>query len=145
LLLNRIKYESDEVISNQVINLNDELKKDFKIENIRNQFNFSYKENFLQILVIEKSMSSFEHDLVIIYNNRCVLIDGIVKTFTTKYDYIHINFNQDTLKSFKNGSWMDDLEYLNKSFDEYERNQKKLEKDKQLKQLADKLDLNPLD
>jgi len=41
LLLNRIKYESDEVISNQVINLNDELKKDFKIENIRNQFNFS--------------------------------------------------------------------------------------------------------
>jgi hypothetical protein len=50
-----------------------------------------------------------------------------------------------SLKSFKNGSWMDDLTYLIRNFDYFEKVRKTMEVEKKHKQIADKLDLDPLD
>jgi hypothetical protein len=50
-----------------------------------------------------------------------------------------------SLKSFKNGSWMDDLNYLIRNFDYSEKIRKSNEVEKKQKQIADNLDLDPLD
>ena len=111
LLLNRIKYESDEVISNQVINLNDELKKDFndcetdiiknksfiKLNKNINLINYSItfkindKDNnsTCNIYIGIKDKKTSKINILKggrnIYNNRLIVDDTIIINYTTLY------------------------------------------------------------
>jgi hypothetical protein len=152
-LLNRYTKESNEIASNLKVGINDELLRELRLwtnEKINHQLNFYYKDNFLQILLTgscpAENAGETSYELIILHNGLCVLTDRISEMYGEyANDYRHRGFSDYTLKSFKNGSWMDDLDYLNKNLDEHEKNIEKIKKEKQRKQLADKLDLDPLD
>ena len=88
-------------------------------------------------------MSLYPHryDLIILYNDLCVLreSDREPRNLDRK------DFFENTIKSFKNGSWLDDLEYLTSHFYQNWSNKNQFEKNSKLKLIADKLDLDPLD
>jgi hypothetical protein len=161
-LLNRFEYESNEIIfkrgeyfnsatNEKVDGINNDLVNELGIKEINNHLHFIYKEKSLQILMVnETSGSNLEgdryerHELIVIYNSICVLTLSVNKEFGTFADTYRVG-NLYSLKSFKNGSWLDDLDYLIKSFKEHEHNLAILNRDEQKRKLADKLDLNPLD
>ena len=86
--------------------------------------------------------SSFE--LIVIYNGICVLKNSVSEEIDL-YDSVYRVGSFHFLKSFKNGNWMDDLNYLIRDFDSFEKNKKLKQEDEKHKSLADKLDLDPLD
>lgn len=152
-LLNRYTKDSNKVASNLKVGINDELLRELRLwtnEKINHQLNFYYKDNILQILLTgsfpAENAGETSYALIILHNGLCVLTDSISEMYGEyANDYRHRGFSDYTLKSFKNWSWMDDLDYLNKNLDAYEKNIEKLKNEKQRKQLADKLDLDPLD
>ena len=114
------------------------------IKEITQQLNFYYKEKSLQILlannISEKNASAgymHRYELIILYNGFCVLRNSDRVSGNKFLDY--------TLKSFKNGSWMDDLDYIRVHFEWNRWNKNKTERNEKLKTIADKLDLNRLD
>ncbi len=161
-LLNRYDFESSEIIfkqgsylnsvpSNDFVGLNDTLLKELEIKEINKDFLFEYKEKSLRILLTNNTTVSLpdgdtysSFDLIIIYNGICVLQNS-VKEQIDLYDSVYRVGNFQTLKSFKNGGWMDDLNYLIKDFDSFEKIKKFKQEDEKQKNLADKLDLDPLD
>jgi len=163
-LLNRFEYESNEIIfkrgeyfnsasSEKVDGLSNELISDLDINEINTHLHFKYKEKLLQILLTNNSSGSYpdgdaydSYELIVIYNDVCVLKDSVSREFDTYGSNYRVgSFSSNSLKSFKNGSWMDDLEFLIKNLDEYEKNRSSMEEEIKTKKLADKLDLNPLD
>ena len=161
-LLNRYDFVSNEIIfkqgdyfnsasSKDVDGLNETLLKELEIKEINKYLHFKYKEKALQIFLTNNTSGSFpdgeiynSHELIVIYNGICVL-QGRVSETTDLYDsVIHVE-SFHSLKSFKNGSWMDDLNYLIKDFNDCEKNSNSLAQKKKQQQMADKLDLDPLD
>lgn len=161
-LLNRYDFGSSEIIfkqggylnfvpSNDFFGLNDTLLKELEIQEINKDFLFEYKEKSLRILLTNNTTVSLSDgdtyssfDLIIIYNEICVLRNSVSEQ-SDLYDSVFKVRNFQTLKSFKNGSWMDDLNYLIKDFDSFEKIKKFAQEDEKQKNLADKLDLDPID
>ena len=54
-------------------------------------------------------------------------------------------FFETSLKRFKNGSWLDDLNYLVKSFKDYEQQKIQIKNETIKKTLANNIDLDPID
>ena len=161
-LLNRYDFGSNEIIfkqggyfnsasSKDVGGLNDALLKELEINEINKHSHFEYKEKSLQIVLSNNTSGSFPDgetynscELIVIYNGICVLQDRVSEE-TDLYDSVYRVGSFHSLKSFKNGSWMDDLNYLIRDFDDYEKNRKLSAQEKKQQQIADKLDLDPLD
>ena len=163
-LLNRFEYESNEIICKQggyfnsasqekVDGLSNELISDLDIKEINTHLYFNYKEKLLQILLTNHRSGSYpdgeaydRYDLIVIYNDTCVLKDSVSREFDIYGSNYRVgSFSSNSLKTFKNGSWMDDLDFLIKNLDDYEKNRNLKEEKIKKQQLADKLDLNPLD
>jgi SOS response regulatory protein OraA/RecX len=141
-------FDSNEVRVSKEVGLSEELINEFKVKEITQQLNFYYNEKTLQILLTnniskpnESSNYLHRYDLIILYNGFCVLRDSdrVPRSFDNNY------FFESTIKSFKNGNWLDDLEYLKSHFFVNMQNKKKSEKNAKLKLIADNLDLDPLD
>ena len=161
-LLNRYDFGSNEIIfkqggyfnsssSKDVDGLNDTLLKELEINEINKHSHFEYKEKSLQILLTNNTSGSFPDretynscELIVIYNGICVLQDRVSEE-TDLYDSVYRVGSFHSLKSFKNGSWMDDLNYLIRDFDDYAKKKKSVAQEKKQQQIADKLDLDPLD
>ena len=160
-LLNRYEFGSSEIIfklgsssnssSKDLGVLSDTLIKELEIKEIIKNLSFEYKEKSLQIVVTNNRSGSFpdgetynSSELLIVYNGICVL-QGRVSETTDLYDNVYRVDSFHFLKSFKNGNWMDDLNYLIRDFDDYEKNRNSLAQQKKQQQMADKLDLDPLD
>jgi len=161
-LLNRYDFGSNEIIfkqggyfnsasSKDVDGLNDTLLKELEINEINKHSHFEYKEKSLQILLTNNTSGSFPDgetynscELIVIYNGICVLQDRVSEE-TDLYDSVYRVGSFHSLKSFKNGSWMDDLNYLIRDFDDYAKKEKSVAQEKKQQQIADKLDLDPLD
>ena len=161
-LLNRYEFGSNEITfkqggyfnsesSKDVDGLNDTLLKELKINEINKHSHFEYKEKSLQILLTNNTSGSFPDgetynscELIVIYNGICVLQDRVSEE-TDLYDSVYRVGSFHSLKSFKNGSWMDDLNYLIRDFDDYAKKEKSVAQEKKQQQIADKLDLDPLD
>ena len=138
--------ESIEVKTTKEVGLSEELVKEFK--EITQQLNFYYNEKSLQILLTnniskpnESASYLHRYDLIILYNGLCVLRDSD----SAPRSLDNNNFLENTIKSFKNGNWLDDLEYLKSHFYSNWWNKNQSEKNEKLKLIADKLDLDPLD
>ena len=161
-LLNRYEFGSNEITfkqggyfnsesSKDVDGLNDTLLKELEINEINKHSHFEYKEKSLQILLTNNTSGSFPDgetynscELIVIYNGICVLQDRVSEE-TDLYDSVYRVGSFHSLKSFKNGSWMDDLNYLIRDFDDYAKKEKSVAQEKKQQQIADKLDLDPLD
>ena len=160
-LLNRYDFESNEIIFNQRINFNyasldedgltDALINELEIKKLSKRLYFKYKEKSLQILLINNTSGSLpdgdtysSFELIVIYNGICVLKNSVSEEIDL-YDSVYRVSSFNSLKSFKNGNWMDDLNYLIRDFDSFEKNKKLKQEDEKHKSLADKLDLDPLD
>ena len=157
-------YESNEIIftqgdyfhisfQNKVSALNYELLKELGIKEIETFFHFKYKEKSICILLANNILDSDgdTYELIVVYNNVCVLESVVIQDFDSNSSVYYLK-SYHFLKSFKNGSWMDDLDYLIKNFNEFEKNRKIKEEENKLKEeiinrknLADKLDLDPID
>jgi len=137
-LINRKKFESETVVTSNELNSVDE-----------NQRKIIFTFNGKNLQIILKNFSTNSYNLIIIYEGQCVLEDKAFINFGEIYpqhsQIQYFGLSEDTLKSFKNGSWMDELDYLNKNFKDYEEKSEIAEKEKQRKLLADKLDLDPND
>ena len=141
-------FESNEVKVTKEVGLSEELVNEFKVKEITQQLNFYYNEKSLQILLTnniskpnENASYLHRHDLIILYNGLCVLRDSD----SAPRGLDNNNFLEKTIKSFKNGNWLDDLEYLKSHFYSNWWNKNQSEKNEKLKLIADKLDLDPLD
>ena len=141
-------FESNEVKVTKEIGLSEELVNEFKVKEITQQLNFYYNEKSLQILLTnniskpnESASYLHRYDLIILYNGLCVLRDSD----SAPRGLDNNNFLENTIKSFKNGNWLDDLEYLKSHFYSNWWNKNQSEKNEKLKLIADKLDLDPLD
>ena len=153
VLFTYFKYENLFLVSNEVkitkeVGLSEELVKEFKVKEITQQLNFYYNEKSLQILLTnniskpnESASYLHRYDLIILYNGLCVLRDSD----SAPRSLDNNNFLENTIKSFKNGNWLDDLEYLKSHFYSNWLNKNQSEKNEKLKLIADKLDLDPLD
>ena len=158
----RYVFGSDEIICMQSISsrftsldevkgMNDSLIKDLEIKKINKYLYFEYKEKVLHILLVNDTSGSFPDgdtynlcELIVIYNGICVLKNSISKE-TDLYGSTYSVGSFHSLKSFKNGSWMDDLNYLIRDFDTFKKIKKLKKEEEKQKSLADKLDLDPLD
>ena len=141
-------FESNEVKVTKEVGLSEELVNEFKVKEITQQLNFYYNEKSLQILLTnniskpnESASYLHRYDLIILYNGLCVLRDSD----SAPRGLDNNNFLENTIKSFKNGNWLDDLEYLKSHFYSNWWNKNQSEKNEKLKLIADKLDLDPLD
>jgi hypothetical protein len=141
-------FESDEIKTTKEVGLSEELYKELKIKEITQQLNFHYNEKTLQILLTnniskpnENSSYLHRYDLIILYNGLCVLRDSDRAPRNLDNNY----FLENTIMSFKNGIWLDDLDYLRSHFYSNWWNKNQLEKNAKFKLIADKLDLDPLD
>ena len=141
-------FESNEVKVTKEVGLSEELVNEFKVKEITQQLNFYYNEKSLQILLTnniskpnESASYLHRYDLIILYNGLCVLRDSD----SAPRSLDNNNFLEKTIKSFKNGNWLDDLEYLKSHFYSNWWNKNQSEKNEKLKLIADKLDLDPLD
>ena len=161
-LLNRHDFRFDEIVVkqrkysasssiNEVEGLNDSLIEELEIKEINKHLHFEYKEKSLQILLTNNTSGSFPDgetynscELIVIYNGICVLQDRVSEE-TDLYDSVYRVGSFHSLKSFKNGSWMDDLNYLIRDFDTFKKIKKLKKEEEKQKSLADKLDLDPLD
>jgi len=163
-LINRYLYESDEIVysqgdlyqcspSSSSTDVSKEIIEDLGIKEINKNLNFAYKGKILKILLTNHSSGSFpdgdcydNFGLIVIYNGVCVLKDGVSRHFDTYGStYRTGNFSSTSLELFKNGSWIDDLGYLIRNFDDYEKKRDLIDEVEKRKKLAEKLDLNPLD
>lgn len=152
-LLNRYVYKSEEVVTTRDIGVSDDLFKELKIKEINYQLNFNYKNKTLQILLTNNSSGVFPdgvsydyYVLILIHNGITVLTDNVDSEYNSYGSfYRKERFYEFTLKSFKNGSWIDDLDYLVNNFKEYEINIEKIENEKKIKTLSDNIDLDPID
>ena len=160
-LLNRYDFESNEIIFKQRINFNyesldedgltDALINELEIKKLNKRLYFKYKEKSLQILLTNNTSGSLpdgdtysSFELIVIYNGICVLKNSVSEE-RDLYDSVYRVGSFHSLKSFKNGNWMDDLNYLIRDFDSFEKNKKLKQEYEKQKSLADKLDLDPLD
>ena len=160
-LLNRYEFGSNEITFKQRINFNyasldedgltDALINELEIKKLNKRLYFKYKEKSLQILLTNNTSGSLpdgdtysSFELIVIYNGICVLKNSVSEEIDL-YDSVYRVGSFHFLKSFKNGNWMDDLNYLIKDFDSFEKNKKLKQEDEKHKSLADKLDLDPLD
>lgn len=160
-LLNRHDFGSNEIIFKQRINFNyasldedgltDELINELEIKKLNKRLYFKYKEKSLQILLTNNTSGSFpdgdtysSFELIVIYNSICVLKNSVIEE-RDLYDSVYRVGSFHSLKSFKNGSWMDDLNYLIRDFDTFKKIKKLKKEEEKQKSLADKLDLDPLD
>lgn len=141
-------FESVEVKATKEIGLSEELTKEFKVKEITQQLNFHYNEKILQILSTnniskhnESASYLHRYDLLIFYNGLCVLRDSDRVPRSLQ----RVSFLEHTIKSFKNGTWLDDLQYLKSHFELNRWNKNKTERNEKLKPIADRLDLDPLD
>ena len=144
-LLNRYDFGSNEIIFKQRTNVNyASLDEDGLTDTLIN-------EKSLQILLTNNTSGSLpdgdtysSFELIVIYNGICVLKNSVSEEIDL-YDSVYRVGSFHFLKSFKNGNWMDDLNYLIRDFDSFEKNKKLKQEDEKHKSLADKLDLDPLD
>ena len=160
-LLNRHDFGSNEIIFNQRINFNyasldedgltDALINELEIKKLNKRLYFKYKEKSLQILLTNNTSGSLpdgdtysSSELIVIYNDICVLKNSVSEE-RDLYDSVYRADSFHSLRSFKNGSWMDDLNYLIRDFDTFKKNKKLKQEEEKQKSLADKLDLDPLD
>ena len=160
-LLNRYDFGSNEIIFKQRTNFNyasldedgltDALINELEIKKLNKRLYFKYKEKSLQILLTNNTSGSFpdgdtysSFELIVIYNSICVLKNRVIEE-RDLYDSVYRVGSFHSLKSFKNGSWMDDLNYLIRDFDTFKKNKKLKQEEEKQKSLADKLDLDPLD
>ena len=160
-LLNRYDFGSNEIIFKQRTNVNcasldedgltDTLINELEIKKLNKLLYFKYKEKSLQILLTNNTSGSLpdgdtysSFELIVIYNGICVLKNSVSEEIDL-YDSVYRVGSFHFLKSFKNGTWMDDLNYLIRDFDSFEKNKKLKQEDEKHKSLADKLDLDPLD
>ena len=160
-LLNRYDFGSNEIIFKQRTNVNyasldedgltDTLINELEIKKLNKLLYFKYKEKSLQILLTNNTSGSLpdgdtysSFELIVIYNGICVLKNSVSEEIDL-YDSVYRVGSFHFLKSFKNGNWMDDLNYLIRDFDSFEKNKKLKQEDEKHKSLADKLDLDPLD
>ena len=160
-LLNRYEFGSNEITFKQRINFNyasldedvltDALINDLKIKQLNKRLYFKYKEKSLQIFLTNNTSGSLPdgdthdlYELIVLYNGICVLRDSVSKEHDL-YDSVYRVGSFHSLKSFKNGNWMDDLNYLIRDFDDYTKKEKSVAQEKKQQQIADKLDLDPLD
>lgn len=141
-------FESIEVKTTKEVGLSEELTKEFKVKEISQQLNFYYKEKSLQILltnnISEKNANAsylHRYDLIVLYNGLCVFRNSDRVPGSFRAD----NFQEDSIKSFKNGIWLDDLQYLKSHFELIRWNKNKSERNDKLKSISDKLDLDPID
>ena len=141
-------FDSNEVRVSKEVGLSEELVNEFKVKEITQQLNFFYNEKSLKILItnnISKTNESqsylHRYDLIILYNDLCVLreSDRVPRNLDSK------DFLENTLMSFKNGVWLDDLEYLTSHFYGIWTIKNQSEKNAKLKLKAEKFDLDPLD
>jgi hypothetical protein len=141
-------FDSNEVRVSKDVSLSEELFKEFKVKEITQQLNFFYNEKSLKILLTNNISKANEnqsylhrYDLIVLYNDLCVLRenDRVPRSSDSK------EFVEDTLLSFNNGIWLDDLEYLTSHFYRISKNKNETEKNVKLKLKADKFDLDPLD
>lgn len=151
-LLNNYKtanyFESIEIKVTKEVGLSEELIKEFKVKKITQQINFHYNEKTLQLLLTNNISeptaggSYFDrYDLIIIYNGLCVLRDSDRAPRSLQRDYLLEN----TIKLFKNGAWLDDLDYLRSHFFWSWWNKNQSERNAKLKPIADKIDLDSID
>ena len=160
-LLNRYDFGSNEITFKQRINFNyasldedgltDTLINELEIKQLNKRLYFKYKEKLLQIFLTNNTSGSLPdgdtydlYELIVLYNGICVLRDSVSKEHDL-YDSVYRVGSFHSLKSFKNGSWMDDLNYLIRDFDDYAKKEKSVAQEKKQQQMADKLDLDPLD
>jgi hypothetical protein len=160
-LLNRHDFGSNEINFKQRINFNyasldedgltDALINELEIKKLNKRLHFKYKEKSLQILLTNNTSGSLpdgdtysSFELIVIYNGICVLKNSVSEE-RDLYDSVYRVGSFHSLKSFKNGSWMDDLNYLIRDFDTFNKNKKLKQEEEKQKSLADKLDLDPLD
>ena len=141
-------FESDEIKTTKEVGLSEDLYKELKVKEITQQLNFYYNEKTLQILLTnniskinENSSYLHRYELIILYNGICVLRDSDRAPRSLDNNY----FLENTIMSFKNGIWIDDLDYLKSHFYSNWWHKNKSENNAKLKLLADKLDLDPLD
>lgn len=163
-LINRYLYKSDEILyspgdlyqsssSSSSTDISKEILEELGIKEINKNLNFAYKGKVLKILLTNHTSGSFpdgdyydNFGLIVLYNGVCVLKHGVSRHFDTYGStYRTGNFSSTSLESFKNGSWIDDLEYLIKNFDDFQQKRELIEEVEKRKTLAEKLDLNPLD
>lgn len=161
-LLNRYDFKSDEIVVkkreystssslNEAEGLNDSLIQELEIKEINKHLHFEYKEKNIHIFLANDTSGYFPDgdtynlcELIVIYNGTCVLKDSISKEIDL-YGSAYRVGSFHLLKSFKNGNWMDDLNYLIRDFDDYAKKEKSVAQEKKQQQMADKLDLDPLD
>ena len=141
-------FDSIEIKTTKEVGLSEEFTNEFKVEEITQQLNFYYNEKSLQILSTnniskhnESASYLHRYDLLIFYNGLCVLSDRDRVPRSLQRD----TFLEHTINSFKNGAWLDDLQYLKAYFELNRLNKNKSERNDKLKPIADKLDLDPLD
>jgi hypothetical protein len=141
-------FDSNEVRVSKEVGLSEELINEFKVKEITQQLNFFYNEKSLKILITNNISKTDEsqsylhrYDLIILYNDLCVLreSDRVPRNLDSK------DFLENTLMSFKNGIWLDDLEYLTSHFYRISKIKNEAEKNAKLKLKAENFDLDPLD
>ena len=141
-------FDSNEVRVSKEVGLSEELVNEFKVKEITQQLNFFYNEKSLKILITNNISKTDEsqsylhrYDLIILYNDLCVLreSDRVPRNLDSK------DFLENTLMSFKNGIWLDDLEYLTSHFYRIWTIKNQSEENAKLKLKAEKFDLDPLD
>ena len=151
-LLNNYSYYSHKLQDIQYDDekgLTDELINELKIKEINRQLNFIYKDKKIQILLTnslyDEDNDKF-YDLIILYKNICVLKDSVteeIDPYTTTYRTG--SFTEYSLKIFKNGSWIDDLDYLIEEFKEFKEISDSVIKNKIKQELSNNIDLDPID
>jgi hypothetical protein len=141
-------FDSNEVRVSKEVGLSEELINEFKVKEITQQLNFFYNEKNLKILITNNISKTDEsqsylhrYDLIILYNDLCVLreSDRVPRNLDSK------DFLENTLISFKNGIWLDDLEYLTSHFYRIWTIKNQSKENAKLKLKAEKFDLDPLD
>ena len=148
-LLNSYIDESTEIIYNDEKKISDELCSDLKIKEIKRQLNFKYKDKSLKILLTNLLYTEDNerfYDLIVLYKDICVLKDGVTEEndpyMTT---YRTGTFTEYSLKIFKNGSWIDDLDYLIKELKENKNLSETVNNNKRRQELSNNIDLDPID
>jgi hypothetical protein len=148
-LLNSYRYESTEIQYNDEKNLSDELFSDLKVREIKKQLNFKYKDKSLQILLTNLLYTEDNerfYDLIVLYKDICVLKDNVTEEndpYTTTYRTG--SFTEYSLKIFKNGSWIEDLDYLTKEFKKNNDLSDSVNNNKRRQELSNNIDLDPID
>ena len=140
--LQDIQYDDEKGLTDELIN-------ELKIKEINRQLNFIYKDKKLQVLLTNSRYDEDDdkfYDLIILYKDICVLKDSVteeIDPYTTTYR--KGGFSEYSIKSFKNGSWIDDLGYLIDKFKKNQETSDSVIKNKIKQELSNNINLDPID